>query len=79
MHGNVAEWCWDWYGEYPSGAQTDPKGPSSGTARVRRGGNIYFNASSMRSADRLKWPVPSTEPMFWGGGAVGFRLVRNGN
>ncbi len=39
MSGNVLEWCSDWYGEYPSSAQTNPKGPSSGSDRVARGGS----------------------------------------
>jgi formylglycine-generating enzyme required for sulfatase activity len=46
MSGNVWEWCWDWDGSYPSGNQTDYKGPSSGTDRVDRGGGWSDSASS---------------------------------
>jgi len=53
MHGNVWEWCWDWYGNYPSGAQTDPVGASSGSLRVLRGGGWYFPALHARSASRF--------------------------
>jgi formylglycine-generating enzyme required for sulfatase activity len=70
MHGNVAEWCEDWYGPYPSGAVTDPKGPSSGTDRVFRGCHWLSSASECRSASRASFP-PS-----YASDAVGFRLTR---
>ncbi|MBR7012721.1 MAG: SUMF1/EgtB/PvdO family nonheme iron enzyme [Muribaculaceae bacterium] len=43
MSGNVHEWCQDRYGDYTSAAQVDPTGPSTGTTRVYRGGNWYFD------------------------------------
>jgi formylglycine-generating enzyme required for sulfatase activity len=52
MSGNVWEWCNDRYGEYSSNSQTDPKGPSTGSARVGRGGGWYYYAGYCRSAFR---------------------------
>ena len=43
MSGNVHEWCQDWFGAYGSAPQADPTGPTSGTARVYRGGSWYFD------------------------------------
>jgi formylglycine-generating enzyme required for sulfatase activity len=52
MHGNVAEWCWDRSGNYPSGEQMDPMGASSGNNRVIRGGSWFDGGQSVRSAYR---------------------------
>lgn len=51
MHGNVAEWCYDWYGPYVAGAQTDPVGRADGWARVTRGWS-YLGASHKLGAVR---------------------------
>ena len=52
MHGNVREWCEDWYAEYPAEAVTDPKGPATEEERVLRGGSFFLNDSLARSSDR---------------------------
>ena len=69
MHGNVAEWCDDWYGPYASNPSTDPKGPSSGTDRVLRGCHWLNTMSECRSAKRASFP-----PNF-ASDVIGLRLV----
>ncbi|MDO4571537.1 MAG: formylglycine-generating enzyme family protein, partial [Planctomycetia bacterium] len=69
MHGNVWEWCSDWYGGYVESPTSDPKGPDSGSRRVRRGGSGADYAECCRSA-RRSCSAPTRS-----GDAVGFRLL----
>ena len=52
IHGNVYEWCQDWYGGYPGGPVTDPLGPTSGTLKICRGGAWFGDAQDCRLASR---------------------------
>jgi len=54
MHGNVWEWCSDWYGGYPKGAVSDPVGPIQGSRRVDRGGSWLLEAARCRLAIRFR-------------------------
>ncbi len=69
-HGNVWEWCWDWYGTYPTGSTTNHLGAESGSYRVNRGGCWYNSAGNCRSAYRYGF-APD-----YRGNQLGFRLAR---
>jgi hypothetical protein len=70
MSGNVWEWCWDWYGDYPTSAQTDYTGAVSGLYRVERGGCWASDAYNCSMAKR------SINSPYFLSGAIGFRVVR---
>jgi formylglycine-generating enzyme required for sulfatase activity len=69
MHGNVWEWCLDWFGDYPAMNTTNPSGPVQGKFKVFRGGGWNNEAPFARSANRFMM-APATGIHF-----VGFRIV----
>jgi len=70
MHGNVEEWCYDWYGPYEAGEQVDPVGRASGEFRVARGGSHNTEPKFLRSANRM---AALPEERHW---LIGFRVVQ---
>ncbi|WP_417380114.1 SUMF1/EgtB/PvdO family nonheme iron enzyme [Gimesia sp.] len=71
MHGNVWEWCRDWYGKYSIGAVSDPTGPEACSGRVYRGGGCIGGSSSCRSAIRSRYS-PKNRDYY-----LGFRVLRS--
>lgn len=71
MHGNVEEWCLDWYGPYCAESQTDPAGPVAGLYRVTRGGSHHTPAEYLRSANRMAM-LPDDKHSL-----TGFRVVQS--
>ena len=71
MHGNAAEWVWDWYGDYSTAETTDPTGPESGNYKVVRGGGWNDMPKHIRSAYRMVNPADTS--LY----SIGMRLVRN--
>ena len=69
MHGNLEEWCQDWYGPYLGGTAIDPQGPVTGSFRVLRGGYWADTASYCRSASRNEHDPEATHYH------IGFRAV----
>ena len=69
MHGNVEEWCLDWYGPYDPAEQKDPLGYSDGDFKVSRGGSHNTNVTWLRSANR-QGTLPEDKHWF-----IGFRVV----
>ena len=72
MAGNVQQRCWDWYGTYAAGAQTDPRGVASGSYRVFRGGNWSLQARSCRVAYCANYAFPPVSDY-----SIGFRIARS--
>jgi formylglycine-generating enzyme required for sulfatase activity len=71
MHGNVIEWCSDWYGEYNVNDKINPQGSETGEIKVLRGGGFWLSADRNRSASR------SGDPQGNRGAGLSFRIVKD--
>ena len=72
MHGNLGEWCWDWYAEYSVAEVVDPVGPDIGQERIFRSGGYHVSTRLQRSAKRSKLSPSITICI-----GPGIRLVRS--
>ncbi|MBN1550973.1 SUMF1/EgtB/PvdO family nonheme iron enzyme [bacterium] len=70
VHGNISEWCWDWYGIYPTGPETDYTGPAVGPGRLTKGGTLTYPGWERSAARMNVYPDSSNA-------SLGFRLVRS--
>lgn len=75
MHGNVLEWCEDWYGAYPKDLVSDIQSIGTKQYRVLRGGSFACGNGGLRSSNRESAPPDRHDAYDWGYGAYGFRLV----
>ncbi len=74
VHGNVWEWCWDWFGAYDVNSVVNPKGPDTGSKRVLRGGSWHDTPFMLRSAARTCFEPNDPEFRAW---YFGFRVARD--
>ena len=74
MHGNVLEFCQDWFELYPVGSETDPQGPPMGQAKVVRGGSYHKNTNPLFTRSAMRFGAgrsPSNSDI-----DLGFRLAK---